>query len=166
MRAEPGAVVPLNLTVNKEGGVTGLSPTVAVRRGTSYWLDWADSTFKTGGWTTRKQVMTEIGGGHYVQSLDFSTVPVIPGETLVVEYDTESVDYPGVVSEALTVDRDTDFLRKLATNRLEQSSGAPGHLVLYDDDGVSPLKDWAVTDEAGGGIAALTGVPAHRGAAT
>jgi hypothetical protein len=165
LRAEVNAVVPLALTVNSRGGVTGLSPTASVRRGTDY-LDWNDNTFKAAGWTERDRVLTEIGGGHYTTDLDLGAVGAVAGETLVVEYATQDVVYPGATSETLTLERDTDFLRKMSTNRMEQTSGTPGQLVLFDDDGTTPYRTWAIRDEFGGGIAPQVNVPARRGAAT
>jgi hypothetical protein len=165
---EVGSSVPLVLTVEQEGvgGLVGLTPTVAVRRGTTEYLDWDDSTFKPTGWVERKRVLTDVGSGHYATFFDGSAVDVVPGETLVAEYDTESVSYPGVDHESVVVLRDTDFLRKMATNRMEQTSGAPGQLTLFDDDGFTPIKSWEVRDEFGGGIAPQVGVPARRGAST
>lgn len=57
------------------------------------------------------------------------------------------------------------LLRKALTNRLEEASGGPGHLVLYDDDGATPLLTWDVTDAEGGPVAPVTGTPSRRGAA-
>lgn len=57
------------------------------------------------------------------------------------------------------------LLRKALTNRLEETSGGPGRLVLYEDDGVTPLLTWDVTDAEGGPVAPVTGTPSRRGAA-
>ena len=108
LRAEVNAVVPLALTVNSRGGVTGLSPTVAVRRGTDY-LDWNDSTFKAAGWTERDRVLTEVGGGHYTTDLDLNAIGAVAGETLVAEYATQDILYPGVTSETITLEPDASF---------------------------------------------------------
>jgi hypothetical protein len=164
-RTEVAAVYPLTLTVNQDGGVTGLSPTAAVRRGTDY-LDWADNTFKAAGWTTRKQVMTELGDGHYTLSLNLGTINAAPGDQLAIEYNTESAAVPGVTNETLTVARDTDLLRKLATNRIEEFAGNPGQLILFDDNGVTPLKTWQLRDGTGGATALSVGAPAKRSAAS
>lgn len=165
LRAEVNAVIPLSLTVNSSGGVTGLSPTASVRRGTDY-LDWNDNTFKAAGWVERDRVLTEIGGGHYATNLDLGAISAVAGETLVIEYNTQAAGYPGVTSETVTLERDTDLLRKLATNRLEEFAGNPGQLILWDDDGITPLKQWQLRDGTGGPTALSVGAPAKRSSAT
>ncbi len=59
-----------------------------------------------------------------------------------------------------------DLLRKALTNRLEAAPGNPGTLILFDDDGVTPLLTWATRDESGGAVAAAPGAPSRRGAGT
>jgi hypothetical protein len=90
--------LPLTLTINRagDGGLTGLAPTVRLRLGhtADTYLDWADNTFKTVGWTTLNAAMSEVGDGHYLQTLDMSAVTVATGRTLVAEY---SVDDGGEV---------------------------------------------------------------------
>lgn len=59
---------PLVLAVNGfGGGVTGLSPVVAIRSAmtSNLYLDFADLNFKASGWTTRQAAMTEVGDGRY-----------------------------------------------------------------------------------------------------
>jgi len=58
------------------------------------------------------------------------------------------------------------LLRKALTNRLEASPGNPGSLVLYDDDALTPLLNWATRDDAGAAVVAAPGAPGRRGAAT
>lgn len=58
------------------------------------------------------------------------------------------------------------LLRKALTNRLEAAPGNPGTLVLYDDDGTTPIKTWATRDESGGAVAPAPGAPSRRDAAT
>jgi hypothetical protein len=65
-----------------------------------------------------------------------------------------------------TLGTNSELLRKLATNRMEQTSGNPGQLVLFDDDNTTPLKTWEIRDEYGNGINPQPNVPARRGAAT
>src|SRR5438034_1152464 len=85
--------LPLQLTVDKDGlgGVTGLSPTVALRQipTTNSYLDWNDMTFKTSGWTTKYKVMSEIENGNYQQMLDVSTLVVTVGDKLSAEYNVD-----------------------------------------------------------------------------
>lgn len=84
--------LPLHLTVNKAGvgGVTGLVPTVAVRivdsPPTGLYLDWADATFKSSGWTTKYQTMPEMERGHYERLLNVAALGLNPGTKLVSEY--------------------------------------------------------------------------------
>ncbi len=62
---------PLSIAVNGfSGGITGLSPVVAIRDALSVgsYIDFTDLTFKTFGWTTRQAGMTEVGGGRYFLS--------------------------------------------------------------------------------------------------
>lgn len=83
--------VPLVLTVDQEGvgGVTGLSPTVALRDATTLnsYLDFADGTFKTGAWTTKYQSLSEVERGHYQLLFDAGAVGAIAaGTILAAEY--------------------------------------------------------------------------------
>lgn len=91
----------LDLTIEQDGtgGLTGLTPTVAVRRAatTDSYLDFADNTFKTIGWTTKYASMLEAERGHYTYSLDLSALSLTPGDTLSVEY---RVDESGVIGDA------------------------------------------------------------------
>jgi len=84
------ADVVLPLAVSNNGGVPGLNATAAVRDGTTLdsYLDWADSTFKTSGWTTKQAAMSDIGDGFYTLTLDLSVVTNLPvnAHMLVVEY--------------------------------------------------------------------------------
>lgn len=54
------------------------------------------------------------------------------------------------------------LIRKILTNRLEEASGNPGTLVVYDDDDATPLLTWTILDQFGNGIAAQVGAPARR----
>lgn len=89
--------VPLDYTITRPGvgGVTGQSPTVAIRKGSSTgtYLDFSDATFKTSGWTTKYASLTEIERGHYQRILDLSAITegataatLAVGEVLVAEY--------------------------------------------------------------------------------
>ena len=169
----PSATAPMVLTVTKaeEGGITGLSPTVALRKvdPANEYLDWNDSTFKTAGWGLKDAPLTELGGGHYQRRLDLTTISASDGDQYVAEYVVADAGYEGVDSDVFILEDagyDVELLRKMATNRMEQTSGNPGYLVLYDDDGLTPLKTWQIRDEFGNGIAAQVGVPARRSAAT
>lgn len=82
--------VPLDLVLDQEGvgGVTGKAPTVAVRDAATLtrYLDWADATFKTSGWTTKYGAMTEVERGIYRRLLDASALGLTPGFRASAEY--------------------------------------------------------------------------------
>jgi hypothetical protein len=93
----------LDLTIEKEGigGVVGLAPTVALRNAATLnsYFDWADSTFKTSGWTTKYAAMTAVERGHYRRALDLSTTPsIIEGMALVAEYHVDNGS--GIIGDA------------------------------------------------------------------
>lgn len=86
--------VPLELLVNNNGGVTGLSAIVAIRDGDTddSYLDFSDATFKAAGWTLRQAPMTEISAanapGKYVRRLDVAAITNLPAasDNLIAEY--------------------------------------------------------------------------------
>jgi len=51
-------------------------------------------------------------------------------------------------------------------NRIVEAPGSPGTLILYDDDAVTPLLTWTLTDTSGAAVTAVVGAPARRSAAT
>jgi len=65
----------------------------------------------------------------------------------------------GSVGEALAR---LALLEKLQRNRLELAEGSANNWVLYDDDSVTPLLRWSVTDKAGAEIRMNSFVPARR----
>lgn len=165
--------VPLNLTISgTTGGITGLVPTVAVRDASTLnsYLDWDDNTFKTSGWTTKNAVMSEIGGGHYQRSLSMVDISAVAGSYFTAEY---KVDDGGSIKGAdedviyvTSLHSDMALLRRLAFNRLEETPGNPGTLILYADDATTPLKTWSTRDYLGGATVGEPGAPARRSAAT
>ena len=72
----------------------------------------------------------------------------------------------GALPSGETVESTLDLLRKVQSNRLEATPGAPGVLTLYDDDGITPIKTWEVYDYLSGAVTGVPGAPALRGAAT
>lgn len=103
--------------------------------------------------------LTTHGAGTYAAVIQVLTsAPTLSAtKSQPMKVTQEDIDAIGTNSE---------FLRKMATNRMEQTSGNPGQLVLFDDDDTTPLKTWEVRDEFGNGIAASVQVPARRGAGT
>lgn len=173
LTVEAADTIPLTLTVTKAGvgGVTGLAPTVALRDGqtTNSYIDWADDTFKTSGWTTREALLTEIGDGHYQKQLNLPNISAAAGDIYAAEYKVDDVAAKGVDSERIFVVTQRDditLLRKMVTNKLIETAGTPGQLVLYDDDGVTPLKTWQLRDGTGAGTQLAVGAPARRSASS
>lgn len=54
------------------------------------------------------------------------------------------------------------LIEKLLRNRLELAEGTTNNWVLYDDDSITPLLRWSVTDKTGLAIALQSTVPAKR----
>lgn len=165
--------LPLELTVDKlgSGGVTGLVPTVSIRDASTVnrYLDWYDATWKTSSWVTKDAPMTEIGRGHYQRTLDVAALSMTHGFRFAAEYRVTGTSAAGDDSDLFVVtsaSANTELLRKALTNRLEETSGNPGELVLYDDDGTTPLKTWELRDEAGAAVLPASGTPARRSSAT
>lgn len=169
--------VALELVVDKlgSGGVEGLTPTAAVRDASAAYsppryLDWADLTFKTAAWATKYKPMLDVERGHYTLRLDLAALGRAPGDKLSVEYHVDGGStIKGDDSDLIlvtNVEPQVTLLRKALTNRLEEASGGPGQLVLFDDDGSTPLRTWPLRDEFGGAILPTTGTPARRGQAT
>lgn len=165
--------VPLSLQLCREGvgGITGKSPTVALRNTVDgKYLDWNDLTFKASGWVTKYGSMDEGERGNYQRLFHPQDVGAVAGTIMVAEYHVDDgVDVVGDASDLLVFVRsgqDTSLLRKALTNRMWESGGAPGNLVLFDDDDSTPLLNWHLTDAGGGGVAETVGAPARRSKAT
>lgn len=166
--------LPLSLNLQREGvgGIPGQHPTVRVRKGSTVdsYLDFADNTFKLGGWSLKDAPLTEVGDGHYQRVLNLSVLPVVYNDVLVAEYDVnDGLDVVGSAADLLIVTEygaDLAVVRKSVTNRLETFPGNPGTLILFDDDGTTVLGRWELRDSAGGGIIATAATPAKRSAKT
>jgi len=154
------------------GGVTGQSPTVAVRDGDTVnsYLDFADNTFKTSGWTIKYSPMVEVERGHYQRSINVANLNLQAGQELVAEFSVD--DGGGVVGgdhdilKIVDIAADTSLVRKVITNRQEEEPGLPGRLITYDDDNVTPILDQELRDNNDGAIVSATGVPAKRTASS
>lgn len=55
-----------------------------------------------------------------------------------------------------------ELLRKVATNRVEESPGNPGKLIVYDDDGTTKILEFNLLDNSDGAIVPTVGTPAKR----
>jgi hypothetical protein len=62
----------------------------------------------------------------------------------------------------LTFEQSNDLVRKLLNNRLELTDGTTNNWVLYDDDDVSVLLRYNVTDKSGNAIFVQVAAPARR----
>lgn len=87
------SALPLSVSVTRNsGGVTGLTGTVQIRKAGTIndYLDFADLTFKTVGWTTKSVALTEVGGGFYalVGGVNIAGITNLPSGRvhLVAEY--------------------------------------------------------------------------------
>lgn len=99
--------VPLYLTVeNGTGGVAGLLCTAQiVDVETAERLDWSDLTFKAVGLVTPSLVLSDLGGGLYLGSLDLSTVVNLPaGDHLVALFQSQGA-VNGLASDLITLVR-------------------------------------------------------------
>jgi hypothetical protein len=176
------AIVPLELTIEQEGvgGITGKAPTVRLREASTpdYYLDWADNLFKTSGWTQLDAPLTEASRGHYSRSLSMAAVSATLGNIFSAEYHVDDggdvkgddadiiiVGQDGLIS-FVGLEADVKLIRQSITNRMEEFPGTPGHLILWDDDGVTPRMAWTLRDAAGNGIVATAGAPAKRSVGT
>ena len=114
MRAPRTTACPLVVTVAGTS-VTGLSLVVAIRDSATLnsYLDFADSTFKTAGWTTREAALQEVGAGTY-QRLFNASATNLPStsKSVVAEYRILTVPASGV-SEVIELE-DTDLSGDIA----------------------------------------------------
>jgi hypothetical protein len=111
IEAEPTDTnVPAKLTVNDSGGgVIGLTVDLEILDANTQnsYLDFNDNTFKTIGWTTKSQSVTDVGGGRYslFGGLDISVINAVPNK-LILEYNV-SGSKSAVVSEELLIREST-----------------------------------------------------------
>lgn len=160
-RDEPALL--LELLVNQNGGVTGLTGVVALRRGDTddSYLDFVDGTFKTAGWTTRQAALTEISAvnapGKYVRRVDLSpgaaTPITIPASTdfLVAEYSVTG-SFVGVAQDIIVL---VAAVKDIA-DYLETSGPNPHGAGAWD--AVSAITPQAVRDAMK--LAPTAGAPA------
>ena len=70
-----------------------------------------------------------------------------------------------IASSESAVVEGTEFIRKILSNRLEINEAA-SKLIVYADDGTTPLLEWPLTDSKGRSIVMNSGPPVNRGART
>jgi hypothetical protein len=176
--AAPDMTIPLELTIEQEGvgGVIGQVPSVRVRDGSTLnsFLDWDDNTFKTALWTEKDRILDEVEDGHYTTLLNLATIGAIVGNIFVAQYvvndggdiigDAHDVILVGqqaltAVSQLLS---EVSLIRKSVTNRMEESPGNPGVLIVFDDDDSTAILQFLLRDALGNGIASPALSPARR----
>lgn len=82
------AALPHTVSVSQTGGISGLTITFQIRdgTGTTSYLDFNDSTFKTSGWGQQSATLTSLGNGFYTGTIDMSSITNLPTNALVLEY--------------------------------------------------------------------------------
>jgi hypothetical protein len=159
--------VPLVLVINKATGVTGLSPTVAIRYGvnSSFYFDFDDNTFKTSGWTTRRATLSEIEPGLYelAGGLDTSAFANLDSSVkyLVAEYEADGAVDTDIIELVELEESITEILR-IAKNRLVVNISTQ-KLELYNDAGDTVIQSWDLATEGGEPVATSFGVQTKRG---
>ncbi|KKN59904.1 hypothetical protein LCGC14_0537290 [marine sediment metagenome] len=145
---------------------TGLSPTVVIR------------DVDTGVIVISSTPMSETGDGFY--SYDFSGYNPLVDYTVVCDSvtlsGTERYTYAssGEYNEVLdsiestvgVVDLRTLLIRKIQTNRLDLMDGDTDNWILYEDDEITPLLTFDVSDKDGNVIVQQPSMPSRRSGAT
>ena len=130
------AALPLTIAVTRPQGATGLTLLLEIRDGSTLnsYLDFSDDTFKTLGWGTKSETMSELANGFYSNILNISSLTNIPTltEHLVAEYRSLGVTPPfageDIISLPLNVDAGVDEIRVLkeakavASNKISVTS--------------------------------------------
>lgn len=172
---EVGSKLRLELGVDRDGagGITGLAPTVALRRPdvAGSYLDFADRTFKTSGWTTRLAILTAVSAslapGQYEYTLDLALVAAaVAGLELIAEYAVSNgADINRTACDEYVVRESAaqlDWVYAVHANRQEDAPGTPGTVSVYRADGVTVWKTAQLRDYTGAGVGATSGLPARR----
>ena len=152
--------VTVNFTT-ADSPATGLTPTIRVR------------SVETGD-VVSSGTMTEVGDGFYTYEFtgyditqDYyifaDAVTLVGPERYVTGVTGEygpNINNIYVLSD--NIDYRTTLIRKILINRLELADGATENWVLYDDDDVTPLIRWNVTDKDDDAIEQATYTDAKR----
>lgn len=107
----------------------------------------------------------EIANAVWTALAALYVAPNTMGGKLNTAADPWSVALPGSFPEGTAgnlVWTRLELLRKLLVNRLELVPGTTNNWVLYDDDSISALLQFNVTDATGGPITIPAGAPARR----
>jgi hypothetical protein len=117
--------------------------------------------------------MTEVGDGFYKynfagfnSSKDYSILCDSVTLSGVERYTYATSEDYGLVTDidtnVDTVDVTTTLIKKVQINKLELADGATDNWVLYDDNDVTPLLTFSITDKDGNTILQPTGAPSRR----
>jgi hypothetical protein len=96
----------------------------------------------SGDWTTADLSTLEAGMVELLARLTLSRAAALD-------------DIPGISTNVT-------LLKKIDINRLELENGSDDNWVLYDDDDVTPLLTWSVSDYLGNDLSLPTGLPGRR----
>ena len=160
---------PVDFTLNKDGGVTGATIVVAVRDGptSNSWLDFADLTFKTVGWTTRQATLAEVSaanapgvyelaGGLNIAGI--TNLPVIT-DVLLLEFDVTAGGSGNVTDrmKILPVDLAVYNLGEVTAIHLDTAASNTGTIFGIDGSVQNPVSTVAAANTllAASGINAL-----------
>jgi hypothetical protein len=169
--------VPLEFLVSKDGaGVAGLTVVVAVRDAATpdSYLDFADDTYKSSGWTTRQAAMTDLSGGLYRRALDLSAITNLPAATreLTIEYEATGAESALGVENLKLTEFDALAAEVAAifdhhNNRLFiDFTPTPAELVLRNRADTADLHRWPLTTRNGEKVQTQIGVQVERGVPT
>jgi hypothetical protein len=153
--------------------LTGLADLyVRVRRHSDgYFLDWNDYIFKSGSWTTINKLLVEANAtyasGIYSVSLPSSQLVNAAADD---EYQAIWVQTPGTTAVLPAPApfqigwwaQQVALAHKILRNKMQMVPGLAGNMVIYDDDGVTPLLSFDVADLNGATIELADGAPARR----
>lgn len=154
-----GETVTLGLLLTKNGeGLTGLSPTVEIRRNVDgrYFDFAAVSTpyWKTSGGQKEKILPERVWlSGYYTWVFDHATYDNIENEDTVIyrnlsPYRLVEVELVAFESNTLA---DVEYIRKILTNKqtLEQLAQDHYHHEVFDDDKITPIYEADITMTGG-----------------
>lgn len=162
--------VPLTLSITRSNGpVIGATAVVAVRDGNTNdsYLDFADATFKTAGWTTRQAALADIGGGFYALTggLDVAAITNLPAATeiLLAEFEvTAPANALGVSVDEILIDGFVDDIEPdIDAILIDTGTTIPGLIAALNDLAQSDILSDA-TPFAGADIETIRKIETNR----
>lgn len=162
------AIAPVTLRVcdTTSGPVTGLTPVYQVFDvGLGQFLDFGDLLFKAAP-ALASAPLAEVGNGLYTRSpgLDLASLTNKSGLTLIFYFSAVTTGGLNVCAQD-TISFDTfnqlKLQERLSCNATEIDY-ANQTFVLFDDDGVTPLKTWPLETNGGEAVTPQPGIPSKR----